>query len=118
MILTVIMEGISKAATVLSALMEVYTIPCHDRCHMNVMLVLQSCSDSLPSSFCNLEGKEDVIQEEIPRDITLPDTQPELDEVSYVCICLVLDTFCRCRGIFSFGDVSICGQLKQLHCWR
>jgi len=30
MILTVIMEGISKAATVLSVLMKVYTIPCHD----------------------------------------------------------------------------------------
>jgi len=53
MILTAIMEGISKAATVLSVLMKVYTIPCHDRGHINVVLVLQSCSDSLhtlPSS--------------------------------------------------------------------
>jgi len=41
------LEGISKAATVLSALMKVYTIPCHDRGHINVVLVLQSCSDSL-----------------------------------------------------------------------
>jgi len=47
MFLTVILEGICKAATVLSALMKVYTIPCHDGCHINVMLVLQSCSDSL-----------------------------------------------------------------------
>ena len=47
MILTVILEGICKAATVLSALMKVYTIPCHGRGHINVMLVLQSCSDSL-----------------------------------------------------------------------
>ena len=42
-----------KAATVLSALMKVYTIPCHDRGYINVMLVLQSCTDSLrvlPSS--------------------------------------------------------------------
>ena len=31
--LTVILEGISKAATVLSALMKVYTIRCHDRGH-------------------------------------------------------------------------------------
>ena len=33
--------------------MKVYTIPCHDRGHINVVLVLQSCSDSLhilPSS--------------------------------------------------------------------
>ena len=36
-----------KAAAVLSALMKVYTIPCHDRGHSNVMLVLQSCTDSL-----------------------------------------------------------------------
>ena len=42
-----IMEGISKAAAVLSVLMKVYTIPCHDRGHINVMLVLQSCTDSL-----------------------------------------------------------------------
>ena len=47
MILTVIMEGISKAATVLSVLMKVYTIPCHDRGYFNVVLVLQSCSDPL-----------------------------------------------------------------------
>ena len=33
--------------------MELYTIPCHNRRHINVMLVLQSCTDSLhilPSS--------------------------------------------------------------------
>ena len=47
MILTVILEGIYKAATILSALMKVYTIPCHDRGHNNVMLVLQSCTDPL-----------------------------------------------------------------------
>ena len=53
MILTVIMEGICKAAPVLSALMKVYTIPCHDRCYINITLVLQNCTDSLhilPSS--------------------------------------------------------------------
>jgi hypothetical protein len=47
MILTVILGRISKAATVLSVLMKVYTIPCHDRGHINVMLVLQSCTDSV-----------------------------------------------------------------------
>ena len=53
MILTVIMKGISKAPTVLSFLKKLNTIPCHDRCHINVVLVLQSCSDPLhilPSS--------------------------------------------------------------------
>jgi len=47
MILTVKMEGIFRAATVLSVLMIVYTFPCHDTGHINVMLVLQSCTDSL-----------------------------------------------------------------------
>jgi len=43
-ILTVI---ISETATVPSALMKVYTIPYHNTGHINVMLVLQSCTDSL-----------------------------------------------------------------------
>ena len=47
MILTVIMKGISKAATMLSILVTVYTIPCYDRGHINVMIFLKSCSDSL-----------------------------------------------------------------------
>ena len=74
-------EGISKVPTVLSALMKVYTIPCHDRGHINVVLVLQSCSDSLhilPSlsrqtnatsdgvcSFGNTEVEEDVDEIEV-----------------------------------------------------
>ena len=47
MILTVIIEGISKVAAVLSVLMKVYSIPCHDSGHVNVMLVLQSSSDCM-----------------------------------------------------------------------
>jgi len=43
-ILTVI---ICKTATVPSGLMKVYTIPYHNTGHINVMLVLQSCTDSL-----------------------------------------------------------------------
>jgi hypothetical protein len=41
------MEKIFKAAIALLVLMKVYTIPCHNRGHVNVMLVLQSCTDSL-----------------------------------------------------------------------
>ena len=41
------MEGICKSTTVLSVLMKVYTMPYHDTGHINVMLVLQSCTDSL-----------------------------------------------------------------------
>ena len=60
MILIVLMEGISKAAAVLSVLLKVYTIPCYDRGHVNVMLVLQSCTDPLhilPSSSSDTNAK-------------------------------------------------------------
>jgi len=36
-----------KAAAVLSALMKMYTMPSHDTGHINFMLALQSCTDSL-----------------------------------------------------------------------
>jgi hypothetical protein len=75
--LTVIMLRMYKSAAVFSALMKVYIIPCHDRGHINVVLVLQSCTDSLhvlPGSsgqshatssdgacnFSNIEIEEDV----------------------------------------------------------
>jgi hypothetical protein len=122
------MEGIFKTATVLWALKKVYTIPCHVRSHLNVMLVLQSCTDSvhiLPGSSsetfptpsdvtCDVSNTavgEDIVaveelfiainkvsdigikQEEIPEDLTFPDIKAKPVEVSYVCICLYLDTF-------------------------
>jgi len=136
MILTVTKEVIPKAATVISVLMKVCTIPCHGRHCITVMLVLQSCSDPLhilPSSsrdtdatsdgvcnFSNTEVEEDVAvteeifiavheevdlgvkQEEIPGDIAFPDIKSEPDEVSYVCICLLLDTFYQCPGMLVF----------------
>jgi len=129
-------EGIPKAATVLSALIKVYTIPCFDRRHIKLILVLQSCTDPLhipPSSsshtnapsdgvcnFSNIEFEEDVDgieevlmsineevdrgvkQEEITGGIIYPDIKPEPDEVSYICICQVLDTFYECLGIAGF----------------
>jgi hypothetical protein len=108
--------------------MKVYTNPSHNQGHINVMLVLQSCSDSLhllPSSsnetfpaspdytddvgIITVDEDVDVIeerfravnkqadigikQEEIPKDLTFPDIKVDPDEVSYVCICLLLDTF-------------------------
>jgi hypothetical protein len=112
-----------EAAAVLSTLMKLYTIPCHYTGHINVMLVLQSSADSLhllPGSssqshaassdgacdFNNIKVEEDVdvveerfiaVNEEadigIKQDITFPDIKAEPDEVSYVCICLLLDRY-------------------------
>jgi hypothetical protein len=129
--LTVTVLKMFKDTEVLSALMNVYSITCHDRGHINVMLVLQSSTDSLhflpasssgtfPTSadgvcsFSNIKVKEDIDvkeegfmvineevdlsikQEEIPEDITSPDINAQPDEVSYVCVCLLLDTFYLC----------------------
>ena len=131
MILTVKMEGVFKTATVLSVLMKEYTIPCHNRGHINVVLVLQSCKDSpqvltvsssetfptssggtydvsntefegdvvvIEESFIAVNKEEDIgiKQGEIPEDINFPCIKVEPDEVSYVCICLLLDTFYQC----------------------
>ena len=142
MILTVKIEEISKAITVLSGLMKVYTIPCHDIGHTNVMLVLQSSTDSLhilPGScgeshatasdgacyFSNMEVEEKVDvkeegfivvneevdigikQEEILEDKTFSDIKAEPDEVSYVCVCLLSDTFNHCPAMSVVFVVSI-----------
>jgi hypothetical protein len=45
--MTVIVLKMYKETAGISALMKVYSIPCHDRGHINVMLVLQSCTDPL-----------------------------------------------------------------------
>ena len=95
--------------------------------HINVILVLQSCTDPLyilpgssseifpissdgtydvgnmkveedvdviEESFIAINKEEDIgiKQEEIPEDITFPDIKAEPDEVSYVCVCILLDT--------------------------
>jgi len=43
-----------------------------------------------------------IKQEEIPRDITFPDIKSEPDEVSYVCMYLLLDASYKCSGISVF----------------
>jgi hypothetical protein len=123
-----------KAAAVLSAVMKLYTVPCHDRGHISVMLVLQSCTDSLhilpglsgkshattsdgACNFSNIQVEEDIVvieevfiavneeadigikQEEIPEEINFSDIKSEPDEVSYVCVCLLLDTFYWCPAL-------------------
>jgi len=140
--LTLIVLKMYKAAAVLSAGMKVYIIPCYARGHINVMLVLQSCADSvhiLPGSsgeshaassdgacnFSNIEVEEDVDvieegfiaineeadtsikQEEIPEDINFPDIKAEQDEVSYVHVCRLLDTFHRCPAMSAVFVTSV-----------
>ena len=116
-----------------------------------LMLVLQSCTDSLklfpisssetfPTStdgtydFGNIKDEEDIDvieesfiainkeedmgikQEEIPEDISFPDIKAEPDEVSYLCVYLLLGTFyyhpdmsvfLRCQYFWSIEIPSI-----------
>ena len=125
------MERIFRSATVLLVWMKVYTIPCHNTGHINVMLVLQICMDFLhilpgsssetfptPSDgtcdVSNTAVKQDVVvvevgfiavneevdigikQEQMSQDVSFPDIKTEPDEVSYVCVCVLLDTFYHC----------------------
>ena len=82
----IIVDGISTTATVLSALMEVYTIPCHDRGHINVMLVLQSCTESLevlPGSSETIptssDGTYDVFNIKVEEDIDMHEEEEEVN---------------------------------------
>jgi hypothetical protein len=103
--LTVIVLKMYKEAAFLSALMKVYIISCHDRSHINVMLVLQSCTDSLhilpgssseifPTSsdgacnFSNMEVEEDVDVKEggfmaIKEEVDIGIKQEEIPEDIY-----------------------------------
>jgi len=60
--------------------------------------------DVIEEIFVSINDEVDIgiKQEEIPGVITFPDIKSEPDEVSYVCICLLLDTFYRCMGIVVF----------------
>jgi hypothetical protein len=89
-----------------------------------------ACNSSSREFEENIDAKEEgfmavneevlicIKQEEIPEDETSLGMKAEPNEVSYVCVCLLLDTFYQCSemSIF-FCDISISGQFKQLHCW-
>jgi hypothetical protein len=76
-------SGIFKAATELSVLMKVYVILCHERGHINVMVVLQSCTDPLhvlPGSSCETfptssNGTYDVSNVKIEEDIDIKEEE-------------------------------------------
>jgi hypothetical protein len=75
--------GIFKAATELPVLMKVYIILCHERSNINVMVVLQSCTDSLhdlPGSFCETfpvssDGTYDISNVKVEEDIDIKEEE-------------------------------------------
>jgi len=50
----------------------------------------------------NEEVPISIKQEEIPEDISFPDIKLEPNEVSYVWVCLLLDTFYQCLEMSIF----------------
>jgi hypothetical protein len=91
MILTAANGGIFKDATELSVLMKVYIIIYHERGHINVMVGLQSCTDSLqvtPGTSCETiptssDGTYDVSNVKVEEDI---DIKEEVDVKTEECI--------------------------------
>ena len=114
--LTVTVLKMYKAAAVLSALMKVYTIPCHNRGHINVMLVLQSSTEEHIGVI--EEADTGIKQEEIPEDINFPDIKAEPDEVSYVCMSVIRHILAVSSTVNCCCDVNITGHLKQFHMWE
>jgi len=66
------------------------------------VVVIEECFIAI-----NKEADMGIKQEEIPEDIMFPVIKAEPDEVSYVCICLLLDTFYQCPEISGFFVMPI-----------
>jgi hypothetical protein len=58
--------------------------------------------DIIEESFIAI-NKRSIKQEEIPEDISFPDIKCEPEEVSYVCVCLLLDRLKSGFGFFGGG---------------
>jgi hypothetical protein len=110
--------------------------------YIDVMLVLQSCTDPLhilsglfsetnatPDDVCNFSNTEfedvkevfisvneqvdiGIKQEVIPGEITFPEIKSEGDEVSYVCY---WTHFTSVQKSHYFCDVNMSGQFKHEH---
>jgi hypothetical protein len=68
----------------------------------------------------NEEADIGIKQEEIPDNISFPDIQAELDEVSYVCVCMsvIRHILPLPRNISCFCDANNSAQLIQLYIWE
>jgi hypothetical protein len=83
----------------------------YDIAHVKVEETVYVIEESL--MFIKDEADIGIKQEEISVDVPFPGIKSEPDEVSYVCVWLLLDTFYCCAEMshFFFFFDSICGQM-------
>ena len=76
---------------------EMFPTPCDGACNFNNTEVQEDVV-VIEEVFIgvNEEAAVHIKKEEVPEDINFPLIKSEPDEVSYVCICLLLDTFYQC----------------------
>jgi len=66
------------------------------------VLVVEECSIAV-----NEEAPTGIKQEEIPEDTAFPDIKLKPNEVSYVCVFMLLDTFYQCQEMSIFFVTSV-----------
>ena len=66
--------------------------------------------DAIEEGFIAVNEEPDMCikQEESPENINFPDIKDEPDEVSYVCECLLVDTFYQCPAMSVVFVMSVC----------
>jgi hypothetical protein len=79
---------------------EIFPTPSDGTCDVSNTAVQQDAVVT-EEGFVAVNEEVDISMKEveIPDNISSPDIQAELDEVSYVCVCLLLDTFYHCLEI-------------------
>jgi len=84
------------------------TFPISSDSTYDVNVKVEEDVDVVEESFIavNKEADIGIKHEEIPEDKTFPDIKSEPDEVSYVCICLLLDTFYQGPEMSFFFSVT------------
>jgi len=83
----------------------------------NFSNILVEDIDEIEEVFMSMNGEMDrgIKQEEILGDIII---KSEPDEVSYICMSVIVHILTVSGDHSFYCDVSICSQLKQLHCWE
>jgi hypothetical protein len=87
-------------------------------CTVSLEVLPCSCSEACITSFDNAHEVISIKVEENPDHISFPEIKAEPEEVSYLSVCLLLDTCHQCPLMCCVSHdlpLFIC-SIKQLHC--